>query len=273
MATINFWFDFASPYSMISVLRLARAMAGTGSSDVVRGLASCQAPDLAGVGVVFKPVFLGGLFKEVGQAALPNMQVPAKGKHLFQDVRRSLDLLGVRGFPATRPASWPPNPVLADRMAWLLAQGPDYVRALDSGDASPPATPAGPLPPRPTAVLAEFVWRVYEAEFIADHDIGSPEVLAALWDKHVAGCGHDLGGPLPAGQRAVELAGTAAVKAGLTDNTSAAAAAGLFGVPSFTTEDNAMYWGNDRLLDAVAHHRIRHLLSPPAGPGDGAANL
>ncbi|KAJ2709711.1 hypothetical protein H4R19_004112 [Coemansia spiralis] len=273
MSVVSFWFEFASPYSMITALRLVRALAagdGAQAGDAaVRGLASCQVPDLAGVQIMYRPVTLFGLFKAVGQPALPNMQVPAKAQYLFHDVKRSLDLLGCPGFPSSRPPTWPPNTLLAGRMAWLLAQGPDFIRALDAGGEVPPAPTTAPLPLLQTAVLAEFVWRVYEAEFIAGQDIGSADVMARLWDKHVAGARNDL----PTGTRAVELASGDAVKSGVALNTQTAAGIGLFGAPSFTADDGAIYWGNDRLLDAVAHYRVRHMLTQPSGPATNTPSI
>ncbi|KAJ1719115.1 hypothetical protein LPJ61_006380, partial [Coemansia biformis] len=268
-ATICFWFEFASPYSMVSALRLARALAGgtSANAEAIRGLATCQLPDLDGLRVVYRPVFLGGLFKAAGQPALPNMQVPAKARYLFHDVKRSLDLLGCPGFPSTRPATWPPNTLLAGRMAWLLAQGPKFIRALEHADGPLSAPGARPLPHEQTLMLAEFVYRVFEAEFIANEDIGSAEVMARLWDMYVAGAPQDAGIPLPSGKRAVALANGDAARVGLSTYTSAGVAFELFGAPSFTTEDGAMYWGNDRLVDATAHHRIQHLLSEPVAPG------
>ncbi|KAJ1839723.1 hypothetical protein LPJ70_004950, partial [Coemansia sp. RSA 2708] len=61
MATVNFWFEFASPYSMVAALRLLRALTGRTSpnAEVLQGLGSCQLPDLSGVHIVYRPVFLG----------------------------------------------------------------------------------------------------------------------------------------------------------------------------------------------------------------------
>ncbi|KAJ2780023.1 hypothetical protein H4R18_003678 [Coemansia javaensis] len=253
-STLSFWFEYASPYSMISALRLLRALTGGGGGSVP-ALGGCQVPDLGSVQVVYRPVFLGAVFKAAGQPALPNMSVPGKGRYLFHDVKRTLDLLGSPGFPSSRPAHWPPSTQLAGRMTWLLAQGLEYVGALDRGDAPEPRHAPVLLPAEQTRVLAEFVWRVFEAEFIAGDDIGQPEVLARLWDAHVA-AGPDGSRRAPDGQRAVALAEQDAAKSGFRASTQAAIDHGLFGAPSFTTADGDMYWGNDRLIDAVTHHQV-----------------
>ncbi|KAJ2339616.1 hypothetical protein GGF43_006606, partial [Coemansia sp. RSA 2618] len=154
-ATVNFWFEFASPYSMISALRLLRALTNRASPDDLRGLPSSQLPDLDDVRVVYRPIFLGAVFKAIGQQALPNVQVPVKGKYMFHDVQRTLNLLGCPGFPSSRPKHWPPNPALAGRMAWMLAQGPEFVSALARGGDIAQSN-AGGLQPDATKVLAEF---------------------------------------------------------------------------------------------------------------------
>ncbi|KAJ1754220.1 hypothetical protein LPJ58_004765 [Coemansia sp. RSA 1591] len=258
MVSVNFWFEFASPYSMISALRLLRALTGRiNPNPEAEGLPSCQLPDLSDVSIVYRPILLPALFAASGQTMLPGVQVPAKGKYMFHDVHRTLSLLGCPGFPARPHTNWPPNTVLAGRMAWMLAQGPSYVCALNSSGEPSATLEQG------AQVLAEFVWRVFEAEFIGGEDIGSPRVLERLWNVYVAKA--DVGSEMPSGERAVELANTSVVKNGYKDNTQAAIACKLFGAPSFTTDDGDMYWGNDHLLEAMAHHKVCSLLDQPLG--------
>ncbi|KAJ2503466.1 hypothetical protein GGH96_000256 [Coemansia sp. RSA 1972] len=252
----HFWFEFASPYSMISALRLLRALTGRTNPFVDTGLPSCQLPDLTDIDIVYRPILLPAVFAASGLKMLPGVQVPAKGKYMFHDVQRTLRLLGCLGFPDRPHTNWPPNTVLAGRMAWMLAQGPSYVCALDRNTA--PST--NKLEQGPLKVLAEFVWRVFEAEFIGGEDIGSPKVLERLWNVYVAKA--DLGCEMPSGERAVELASMDAVKDGYKGNTQEAIACKLFGAPSFTT-DGDMYWGNDHLLEACVHHKVRNLLGQP----------
>jgi 2-hydroxychromene-2-carboxylate isomerase len=47
-------------------------------------------------------------------------------------------------------------------------------------------------------------------------------------------------------------AGSDEVKAELKANTAEAMERGLFGSPSFTTDDGELFWGNDRLEAALA---------------------
>ncbi|KAJ2727067.1 hypothetical protein GGI07_000185 [Coemansia sp. Benny D115] len=150
-------------------------------------------------------------------------------------------------------------------MTWMLSQGPEYVRSLDSGRNS--LVEQAGLGGEWIGGLAEFVWRVYEAEFIGSEDIGSAEVMARLWDAVVARPGRNDGqeGVWPDGGRAVVLASEETVKDGFRRCSDAAVQSGVFGAPTFTTDDGDLYWGNDRLLDAINHHSVRDAIGQNAG--------
>ncbi|KAJ2743512.1 hypothetical protein GGI20_003697 [Coemansia sp. BCRC 34301] len=267
-ATVNFWFEFVSPYSMISALRLFYALNpkhAPAAAGLLRGSPSGEVPDLSDVNVVFRPISLGAVFKAAGQIPLPIMAIPIKGKYMFHDVARSLNALGQPGFPLTKPASWPPNSTVAGRMTWMLTQGVDYVNSLNSGSRVVAASPGQVLPLAQTKVIAEFVWRVYETEFMTSEDIGSPEVIAKLWDLHVCQASKMDGRELPDGQQAVALAQGDVVKAGFKSSSQEAINNSLFGAPSFTTEDGDMYWGNDRLFEALVHRNVQDASTPKTG--------
>ncbi|KAJ2527212.1 hypothetical protein EV175_007565, partial [Coemansia sp. RSA 1933] len=115
-------FEYASPYSMVSALRLFRALTATTTAATGEGgLPSCQVPDLSKVNVEYKPIMLGPVFKAAGQTMMPNIHVPLKGRYMFHDIKRMLDTLDRPGFPATQPQNWPPSTALSARMTWLLA--------------------------------------------------------------------------------------------------------------------------------------------------------
>jgi len=86
----------------------------------------------------------------------------------------------------------------------------------------------------------EFTRAVYHAEFAEDRDIGERDVVAAL----LRGLGRDPGDVLAAAE-------APRTKERLRAQTEEAVAAGLFGAPSFVV-DGELYWGNDRLGDAIA---------------------
>ena len=86
-----------------------------------------------------------------------------------------------------------------------------------------------------------FCRAVFAAEFGEGRQIGQEAVLADLL--------HGLGiAPAPALARARSEEN----KARLRDATAAAERAGVFGAPSFVAPDDELFWGHDRLSDALA---------------------
>jgi len=86
----------------------------------------------------------------------------------------------------------------------------------------------------------DFIRAVYTANFAQAKDIADDAVLGAI----LRGLGVDA----PA---AFAAANTAENKERLKAQTAEAAARGIFGAPSFTVGDE-LFWGNDRLDDAIA---------------------
>ncbi|MGO8953598.1 MAG: 2-hydroxychromene-2-carboxylate isomerase [Rhodomicrobium sp.] len=86
-----------------------------------------------------------------------------------------------------------------------------------------------------------FIKGVYRAEFADGRNIASPETLAA----ELEAAGADAA-------QAFARAQTPEIKAKLRANTEAAQAAGIFGAPGFTTASGELFWGDDRLEQALA---------------------
>lgn len=118
------------------------------------------------------------------------------------------------GLPYVRPSVFPRNGLLAARVA---------VAGLDEGW---------------TAAFSRYV---YQANFARDEDIADRDVLAPL--IRAAG-----GEP----EAAFEQAGSEGVKARLRDHVDIARQKGVFGAPTFITEDGELFWGDDRLDQALA---------------------
>ncbi len=177
--------------------------------------------EAAGVRVEWRPFLLGPLFHaQQGLTDSPFNAFPVKGQYMWRDMER---VCAEEGLPLNHPSQFPRNSLLAARVA---------VAGLDDG-----WTP-------------DFSRKVYEANFVADQDISSPDVLGPL----IAEAG---GAP----DAVLEAAGSEAVKARLKDHVSQAKARGVFGSPSFITADGELFWGNDRLeqaLDWALHHAKNH---------------
>jgi 2-hydroxychromene-2-carboxylate isomerase len=89
--------------------------------------------------------------------------------------------------------------------------------------------------------IEPFTHAVFAAEFAELKDIAAIDVLASI----VSGLGHD-----PA--RISAASGAPEMKAALRDRTNAAAQKGIFGAPTFVTTDGELFWGDDRLEQALA---------------------
>ncbi len=96
-ATLQFWYDFASPYSHIA-------------AQIIEG-------KTAGLTVDWRPFLLGPIFKAQGWADSPFNLFPAKGAYMMRDVAR---LCADLALPWRRPTTFPRHSVLAARIALQL---------------------------------------------------------------------------------------------------------------------------------------------------------
>jgi 2-hydroxychromene-2-carboxylate isomerase len=90
--------------------------------------------------------------------------------------------------------------------------------------------------------VAPFSKAVFAAEFAGGKDIASEAVLQRVLE--------DLGLDAP---RILARSNEADIKEGLRTATGYAEALGIFGAPTFVTEDGELFWGDDRLELAIAH--------------------
>jgi 2-hydroxychromene-2-carboxylate isomerase len=92
----QFWYDFASPYSYLSAMR-------------IEGLASA-----AGFEAEWKPFLLGPIFKRQGWGTSPFNIYDAKGRYMWRDIER---LSAKYGIQFRKPSEFPRNGVLVSRVA------------------------------------------------------------------------------------------------------------------------------------------------------------
>jgi 2-hydroxychromene-2-carboxylate isomerase len=173
-----------------------------------------------GVAVAWRPFIVGPLFNEQQGMTDSPFNVVPVKG---QYMWRDLErVCHETGLPLHRPSQFPRNSLLAARVA---------IVGLEDG-----WTPA-------------FSRAVYHANFVDDLDISSPEVVGAL----IAAVG---AGPEPV----LAAAQSDPIKAQLKEHVAMAKARGLFGAPSFLTADGELFWGNDRLeqaLDWAARYQSR----------------
>jgi 2-hydroxychromene-2-carboxylate isomerase len=102
-AEIEFWFEFASNYSYLSVMRIEDAAL------------------LYGVRIAWKPFLLGPIFRALGFETSPFLLQKEKGAHVWQDMVRQCRKYGLRW---AKPSAFPRLSVLPARVALLGADQP-----------------------------------------------------------------------------------------------------------------------------------------------------
>jgi 2-hydroxychromene-2-carboxylate isomerase len=189
---LEFWFDFASNYSYLSVIRM-------------RELARA-----AGVTVLWRPFLLGPIFKSFGWDNSPFVLQKEKGAYVWRDTARQCEKYDI---PWQQPSQFPRSSVLASRIAVYATELP---------------------------WLEDFCRRVMIFNFAADLDINSEEQMVDV----LASLGLDAAA-------IIESAQCAENKHRLRERTEEAKRRGIFGAPTFFVGED-MFWGNDRLDDAIA---------------------
>ena len=189
-STIEFWFEFGSNYSYLSVMRIENA-----------------AREKA-VPIIWKPFLLGPIFRAMGMANSPFVLQKEKGAYVWRDMERQCRKYGLQW---RQPSTFPRLGVVPSRVALIGADQP---------------------------WIGAFCRRVMELNFVLDQDINQTDRLAPiLKELGLSGTILDQTQAEPMKQR-------------LRDQTEQARCRGIFGAPTFFA-GTEMFWGNDRLDDAL----------------------
>jgi 2-hydroxychromene-2-carboxylate isomerase len=192
MPQLEFWYEFASTYTYLSVMRIEELAAKRG------------------VSVEWKPFLLGPIFLAQGWRDTPFRIYPKKGLYMVRDMER---LCAARGLPFKLSRLFPQNGLSAARLAFIGAK-------------------EGWAP--------VFTREVFSRQFRDEADISDKTVLA----EALRTIGQDPGDLMARIQEP-------AVKEAMKSQTDTAASLGIFGAPTFITENNELFWGDDRLEQAV----------------------
>jgi 2-hydroxychromene-2-carboxylate isomerase len=103
MPEVEFWFEFGSNYSYLSVMRIE------------------DAAQRCGVGIVWKPFLLGPVFRALGMETSPFLLQKEKGAYVWKDMVRQCRK---HGLPWRQPSTFPRIGVLPSRIALLGADEP-----------------------------------------------------------------------------------------------------------------------------------------------------
>lgn len=122
-------------------------------------------------------------------------------------------LTALRGLPFVMPKSFPANSLLATRIA-IAGEREGWARG--------------------------FSRSVFEAEYRRGRDISSHDILRSILNEMEL-----------ATEPIFALVSTDAAKAEVRTRTDEAMKLGIFGAPSFVSEDGELFWGDDRLEQAI----------------------
>lgn len=199
--SLDFWFDLASNYSYLSVMRI-EALAGR-----------------AGVEVRWRPFLLGPILEALGWKGPPFVVQKEKGAYVWQDMRRQCRKYAL---PWRQPSEFPRRSVLATRIAVLADDEP---------------------------WLPAWCRTVMTRNYGDDREVDSPDAVTQM----LTALGLNA-------QRLIEEAGSDANRQRLRERTQRARDLGIFGAPTFFVGDE-MFWGNDRLEDAIDAARTARQVS------------
>ena len=190
---IEIWFDFASNYSYLSLMRIEAEAAKR------------QLP------VIWRPFLLGPIFQSFGWNTSPFVLQKLKGDYVWKDMARQCRKQGLRW---QQPSRFPRSALLALRVALLGAE---------------------------QIWIGSFCRQIASLNFADDRELEDVEliarVLSDLW--------------LPA-EQIIADAQAEPNKLALRAQTEVARSLGIFGAPTFVV-DGEIFWGNDRLEDALSH--------------------
>lgn len=195
---IQFWYEFASTYSYLSMMRIEQL---------------AQAHNYT---LEWKPFLLGPILHAQGLNDSPFNIYPIKGDYMWKDIERQCSKLKLQ---FTRPDIFPQNGLLAARIA-VIGSKHDW--------------------------CAEFSKAVYLDNFAYMKDISSTNNLSTILKTLKLDA-----------EAIIAEANNTDTKHVLREHTDEAVRLGIFGAPSFIV-NGELYWGNDRLEDALFSRLNRH---------------
>lgn len=187
MKTFEFWFDFGSSASYLAWTQLPALEAATGAKAILR------------------PMLLGGVFQATGNQSPVN--VPAKGKYIFEDFRRWARRHGV-AFERNPHFPIMTLPFMRAAIALQMKSDPRFM---------------------------DYCHAMFNAIWVDALNMNDPATAAQALQK----AGFDP-------QALMALAGEQATKDALKAATQEAIDRGVFGAPTFFVGEQ-MFWGQDRM--------------------------
>lgn len=187
----------------------------------------------AGVAIAWRPFILGPIFQALhGSSDSPFSRNAPRGSHMWKDVRRRAERHRIA---FGHPTEFPRRSLLATRVSLLVENEP---------------------------WIGELSKRVFAANFVDDRTIDSADVIGDVLRKLAA----DLSLSIDPAEL-LARAESPETKQRLRERTDEAMTRGIFGAPTVFVGDGELYWGDDRLEDAIEAASVAH---PPVMSADEA---
>ncbi|OMJ07957.1 hypothetical protein AYI70_g11863, partial [Smittium culicis] len=102
------------------------------------------------------------------------------------------------------------------------------------------------------AISTEFLYRVFEKLFVEHKQVSDENELKSILDTLLTK--HNVQDFLGGSSTLINMAKSSnSAKKAVFSSTNEAQEKRIFGVPSFVTENNQVFWGNDHLVDAAVY--------------------
>ncbi|PVU96987.1 hypothetical protein BB559_002175 [Furculomyces boomerangus] len=242
---VSVYFDFNSPYAILSAVRIYQIY----NKDI--GAIKQQETEYPLSTTDITSCFIKS---EVTRN-------PIRSKYTWSDSARTLKRLGIeKKFEEPNPSWWPQGVSLVNKVAYILMcrdtfhnAAKEVISNYNQADFDPSwrdtITEAGSS--LESAIASEYVFRVYEQFMLEHKKLRDDGVLSGIVEKILAKypeASRRLGRTSTVLELAKKSKSAKSVAQGFTEE---AIGRGVFGVPTFSTEQGEIFWGNDHLVDAA----------------------
>ncbi|PVZ96816.1 hypothetical protein BB558_007148 [Smittium angustum] len=263
---VSVYFDFNSPYALLSAIRIYQIynkdIGAIKQQETEYPLSTTDIthPVLSKVKFELRPIDFGSLSARTTKGVQVTRN-PIRGKYTWSDPARTLPKLGIeKKLEEPNPSWWPQGVSLVNKVAYILMcrdtfhnAAKEVISNYNQADFDPSwrdtITEAGGS--LESAIASEYVFRVYEQFMLEHNKLRDDGVLSGIVEKILAKypeASRRLGGTSTVLELAKKSKSAKSVAQGFTEE---AIGRGVFGVPTFSTEQGEIFWGNDHLVDAA----------------------
>ncbi|OMJ18056.1 hypothetical protein AYI70_g5586, partial [Smittium culicis] len=201
MSKIICYFDFNSPYSYLSAVRLYQIHNNSREApqylkDQQYSTTDVYHPALRKVEIIPKPIEFGIVLKNMGQATPPIRPGSGRALYMWTDVQRSLDKMGINAKLTVPDGTWWPQKVsLPNRIFYLLYSKEVFSECVKelSASSSIESSKLSNQAWRDSifdvsgsklsdAISTEFLYRVFEKLFVEHKQVSDENELKSILD-------------------------------------------------------------------------------------------